>query len=208
MRSAWNEELFRAEFARRAKVIAVLGSRGGVGCTGLAVNLGCCLAQDPGNRVVLVDLDLALGDADAALDLIPNHTLADVAVNIDRLDMDSLSRSLVKHEATGLSLLAHPLQVQDVGLIREDHVQRLLERLRAGHTHLVLDLSKGMTPTDLTALRIADEILLVGQVELTSLRNLIRILLALGDEQGLSEKVKVVLNRIGADFPRVLLAKG
>src|SRR5262249_38935215 len=30
-----------------SQVIAVLGSRGGVGCTSLAVNLGACLAQDP-----------------------------------------------------------------------------------------------------------------------------------------------------------------
>src|SRR5437588_254816 len=66
-------------------VIAVLGSRGGVGCTGLAVNLGATLAQDPTNAVALIDLDLALGDADVALDLMADHTLADVALNIDRL---------------------------------------------------------------------------------------------------------------------------
>ena len=52
-----------------SQVIAVLGSRGGVGCTSLAVNLGATLAQDPTNSVALIDLDLALGDADVALDL-------------------------------------------------------------------------------------------------------------------------------------------
>src|SRR5579872_4434848 len=50
-------------------VIAVLGSRGGVGCTSLAVNLGATLAQQPGHSVALIDLDLALGDADISLDL-------------------------------------------------------------------------------------------------------------------------------------------
>src|SRR5947209_11952324 len=30
-----------------SQVIAVLGSRGGVGCTSLAVNLGACLAREP-----------------------------------------------------------------------------------------------------------------------------------------------------------------
>jgi len=52
-------------------VIAVAGSRGGVGCTSLAVNVGATLAADPGNAVALIDLDLALGDADVALDLMP-----------------------------------------------------------------------------------------------------------------------------------------
>ena len=51
-------------------VVAVLGSRGGVGCTSLAVNLGCNLAAGPEPHVALIDLDLALGDADVALDLI------------------------------------------------------------------------------------------------------------------------------------------
>lgn len=182
------------------QVIAVLGSRGGIGCTSLAVNLGCTLAQDSSFSVALVDLDLALGDADVALDLIPDTTLADVALNIERLDMNFLKRALVTHESTGLSLLAHPMQMQDVGLIHEDHLQRLLNLLRASYTHLILDLSKGLTPTDLTALRIADTILLVAQLELSSLRNVVRMLLTLGTEEGLSDKVKVIMNRVGSDF--------
>lgn len=184
---------------RGTTVIAVLGSRGGVGCTSLAVNLGCALAADPDMSVALVDLDLALGDADVALDLIPDHTLADVALNIDRLDMAFLRRALIKHEATGLSLLAHPMQMQDVGLIHEDHLQRLLNLLRASYTHLVLDLSKGLTPTDLTAMRMADIILLVAQLELSSLRNVVRMLLTLGTEEELADKVRVIVNRVGSD---------
>src|SRR5205814_962558 len=66
-------------------VLAVAGSRGGVGSTTVAINLGCNLAQEKNHNVALVDLDLALGDADVALDLIPDYTLADVALNIDRL---------------------------------------------------------------------------------------------------------------------------
>ena len=186
--------------AQSSMSIAILGSRGGVGCTGLAVNLGCCLASDPDNGVALVDLDLALGDADVALDLIPDHTLADVALQIERLDMAFLRRALVKHEGSGLSLLAHPMQMQDVGLIHEDHLQRLLNLLRAAYTHLILDLSKGLTPTDLMALRMADVILLIAQLELSSLRNVVRMLLTLGAEEGLSDKVKVVMNRVGSDF--------
>jgi pilus assembly protein CpaE len=179
-------------------VIAVAGARGGVGTTSLAVNLGCTLAQDPRAGVALIDLDLALGDADVALDLMPDYTLADVALNIERLDMTFLRRSLSKH-SSGLSLLPHPVQMEDVGLIREEHLQRVIGLLRASYTHLVLDLSKGFSPTDVTALRMADVILLVTQLELTSLRNTVRILLTLGADAVLAEKVKVVLNRVGSD---------
>src|SRR5689334_14123345 len=163
-------------------VIAVAGARGGVGSTSLAVNLGCTLAQDPSFSVALIDLDLALGDADVALDLMPDYTLADVALNIDRLDMQFLKRSLSKH-ATGLSLLPHPVQMEDVGLIREEHLQRVIGLLKASYTHLLLDLSKSFSPTDVTALNMADVILLVAQLELSSLRNVVRMLVTLGNDE-------------------------
>jgi pilus assembly protein CpaE len=179
-------------------IIAVLGSRGGIGCTSLAVNLGATLAQEPGASVALVDLDLALGDADVALDLMADYTLADVALNVERLDMQFLKRSLSKH-SSGLSLLPHPVQVEDVSLIREDHLQRVIGLLRASYSHLVLDLSKSYSPTDVTALRMADVVLLVGQLELSSLRNLVRLMLSLSNDDALSSKVQIVLNRVGSD---------
>jgi pilus assembly protein CpaE len=181
-----------------SQVIAVLGSRGGVGCTSVAVNLGACLAQDPAHSVALVDLDLALGDADVALDLVTDYTLADVALNIDRLDMTFLRRSLSKH-SSGLSLLPHPVQMEDAALIREDHLQRLIGLLRTTYTHLILDLSKGLTVCDLAALRMADTILLVAQLELSSLRNVVRMMLTLGADEALGNKVQVVLNRVGTE---------
>ena len=127
-----------------------------------------------------------------------DYTLADVALNVERLDMQFLKRSLSKH-SSGLSLLPHPVQMEDVGLIREDHLQRVIGLLRASYTHLVLDLSKSFSPTDLTALRMADVILLVAQLELTSLRNVVRMLLTLGNDEALANKVQIVLNRVGSD---------
>lgn len=180
---------------KECQVIAVVGSRGGVGCTSLAVNLGATLAQEPANSVALVDLDLALGDADVALDLIADHTLADIALNIDRLDMTFLRRSLAKH-STGLSLLPHPIQMEDAALIREEHLQRVISLLRASYSHLILDLSKSFSPTDVTALRMADAILLVAQLELSSLRNVVRMMLTLGAEDAMADKIHVVLNRV------------
>jgi pilus assembly protein CpaE len=181
-----------------SQVIAVLGSRGGVGCTSIAVNLGATLAQDKKRSVALVDLDLALGDADVALDLIGDHTLADVALNIDRLDMTFLKRSLARHDS-GLSLLPHPIQLEDANLIREEHMQRVIGLLRASYTHLLLDLSKSFSPIDVTALRMSDQILLVAQLDLTSLRNVVRMLLTLGADEDLGNKVKIVLNRVGSE---------
>jgi pilus assembly protein CpaE len=184
-----------------SSIIAILGSRGGVGTTTLAVNLAATLAADPSNSVALLDLDLTLGDADIALEVngLENISIADLARNIERLDMNFLRRAMTKHEATGLSILRHPLEISEVGAIHEQHVERILNLLKISYTHLVLDLSKCLLPTDLMALRLADQIMLVAQLELSSLRNVVRLIHCLGSEENLADRVRVVINRQGAD---------
>ena len=184
-----------------ASMIAVLGSRGGVGTTSLAVNLAATLACDPGNGVALVDLDLALGDADIALETngIENISIADLARNIERLDMNFLRRALVKHEETGLAILRHPLEIMEMGVIHEGHVERILNLLKISYSHLILDLSKSLLPTDLMAMRMSDTILLTAQLELSSLRNVVRLIHCMSGEEGLAEKIRVVVNRVGAE---------
>jgi pilus assembly protein CpaE len=187
-------------------VVSIVGSKGGVGCTSVAVNLSCAMAQDSKYNVALVDLDLALGDADVALDLIPDYTLADVAVNVDRHDMQFLRRSLCKHES-GLSLLPHPVQMEDIALIHEEHLGRVIGLLRASYSHLVFDMSKRFTPADWTAMRMSDVVLLVAQLELTSLRNVVRMVHTMDKEEGLGAKVKIVMNRVGAEDSDIPMEK-
>ncbi len=184
-----------------SQIVAVLGSRGGVGTTTLAVNLAATLASDPGTGVALVDLDLALGDADIALEVngMENISIADLARNIERLDMNFLKRALVKHTASGLAILRHPLEIQEIGVLHEGHIERILNLLRISYSVLVLDLSKAMLPTDMMALRMADVILLTAQLELSSLRNVVRMMHLLNQDDNLGDKVRVVVNRVGAE---------
>ena len=133
---------------RNSSVVAVAGATGGVGTTSLAVNLGCAMATRPGTSVALIDLDLALGDADVFLDTIPDYTLVDVAQNISRLDFALLKRSLTKH-SSGLYLLPRPIQLQDTSLIAPDDLQRVIGLLKATFSHLIFDLSKSYTAVDM-----------------------------------------------------------
>ena len=184
-----------------SSLIAVLGSRGGVGTTTLAVNLAATLAADQTNAAALIDLDLALGDADIALEVngFENISIADLARNIERLDMNFLRRAMAKHEPSGLSILRHPLEIAEGGLVHEGHTERILNLLKISYTHLVLDLSKSLSPNDLMGLRMADQILLVAQLELSSLRNVVRLVHCLTGEENLAEKVRVVINKQGSE---------
>lgn len=192
-------KLFPPDTIATGTVIAILGSRGGVGCTSLAVNLGCALAQHKKHRAILMDLDLVQGDADVALDLSPPYRLDSLAlIDKDRLDLHLLKQSLSIH-ATGLALLARPERILDVGLIKEESVGRLITLAQVDCTHLLLNLSKGWTNIDLQALRMADQIFLVSQLELSSLRNAYLMLTALVTLE-LGDKVRVIMNRVGAQF--------
>jgi pilus assembly protein CpaE len=191
---------------RGCQVIAVAGTIGGVGTTSLAVNLGCVLAKDSKNSVALVDLDLALGDADVFLDTIADYTLVDVAQNVTRLDFSLLKRSLTKH-SSGLFLLPRPVQIEDVSLITPEDLQRVIGLLKATFTHLVLDLSKSYSPIDMIALEMATHILLVIQLDLPCLRNVVRLMMSLGQANGMADKVKIIVNRVGLESGQITLKK-
>lgn len=189
-----------------SKLIAIVGSRGGIGCTSLAVNVGCCLAADKNNRAVLVDLDMALGDSHVTLDVVPSYTLADVAMNIAEIDQKFLRSVLTQHDS-GLCLLPHPMQLDEASLVHEEHLTRLFAYLRASFTHVILDLSKSFRPTDFVALTAADMVLLVAQLELTSISNIVRLLQSMNNVEDLAQKVFIVMNRVGADEQEISIKR-
>jgi len=191
---------------RGSQVIAVAGVAGGVGTTSIAVNLGCALARKETNTVTLVDLDLCLGDADVQLDAIAEHTLVDVSQNVTRLDFTLLKRSLTKH-SSGLYLLPRPVQLEDIALITPEDVQRVIGLLRASFTHVVLDLSKAYSAIDMVALEMATQILLVIQLDLPGLRNLVRLLASFKEMDGMADKVRVLVNRVGLEQGQITLKK-
>ncbi len=191
---------------RSTKVIAVAGASGGVGCTSVAVNLGCMLASRPEFTVALVDLDLAIGDADVFLDAIPDYSLIDVTENVSRLDFQLLKKSLTKH-SSGLYLLPRPVQLQDVDLITRESLRRVFGLLKATFSHIVIDVSKGFTEIDQAAFEFADEVLLVVQLDLPCLRNLVRLQMSFDEIEGLGEKLKIVVNRVGLESGQIKLKK-
>ena len=202
------QQLFGANAGRTSGcvVVAIAGAGGGVGSTSLAVNLGCMIAQNANDSIALVDLDLSLGDADVFLDTIPDYTLSDVAQNVSRLDFTLLKRSLTKH-FSGLYLLPRPIQLQDTSLVSPDDFSRVMGLLKATFSHVILDLSKSYSPLDMAAMAEAESVLLVTQLDLPCLRNVVRLLMSFGEIEGLKEKTRIVVNRVGLDSGQISLKK-
>ncbi len=191
---------------RTSKVISICGASGGVGCTSLGVNLGCMLATNPGNTVCLVDLDLAIGDADVFLDAIPEFSLIDVTQNVSRLDFQLLKRSLTKHRS-GLYLLPRPVQLQEASMITPESLRRVFGLLKATFTHILVDTSKAFTDLDQAAFEFATDVLVVVQLYLPCLRNLVRLQMSFDQIDGLAEKTKIIVNRVGLESGQIKLKK-
>ena len=192
--------------SRSCQVIAVTGATGGVGSTSVAVNLGCVLASEPANSVALIDMDLALGDADVFLDSIPDYTLADVIQNVGRLDIQLLKRSLTKH-SSGLYLLPRPVELQDALSVDPDAVRKVIQLMKASFSHLVIDLSKTYNAGDIAAIEAAQRVLLVTQLDLPCLRNVVRLMMSFEEMDDVAKKVEIVVNRAGLDSGQISLKK-
>ncbi|CAN5910122.1 AAA family ATPase [soil metagenome] len=189
-----------------AQVIAVTGAAGGVGCTTIAVNLASALAKVPGSSVALVDFDLLLGTVDTSLDIIAEHNLLDVASEVDRLDLMLLKRALTRH-ASGIHVLPGPPMMEDAARIDPEALRRVLNLLRQAFSVVVIDTSKGFQATDFVAFEQADTILLVVELELGCLRNSSRLIQSFRQFDGLADKVRIVVNRVGSTTEEISLKK-
>ena len=191
---------------RAGQIITIAGVSGGVGSTALVVNMAASLAQDPANTPVIIDLDLTLGDADVWLDIIPEYTIRDVSENIARLDYGLLKRSLTRHEC-GVYLLPRPVELETGEPIKPDDLRRILALLKATFSHLIVDVTKSFGRLDLSVMEVSDKVLLVTQLDLSCLRNVVRIMQFLEQIPGIKEKVEVIVNRAGLEANEISLYK-
>src|SRR5215470_14044629 len=70
----------------KRSLVAVMGTRGGVGASTTAMNLAWLFANEHKRETMLVDLDLHCGTVALALDVEPSHGLREVLDNPSRID--------------------------------------------------------------------------------------------------------------------------
>jgi pilus assembly protein CpaE len=176
-------------------LLVFLGSKGGVGTTTVACNFAVSLARETGKKVLLIDLDLPLGDVALDLGIRPRYSTLDALVNAGRLDASFLGQLLVAHES-GVAVLAAPGTHSTV-VTPEAAVQKLLVVSRQEFDHVVVDAGATSGLIESLLLQLATSIYLVAQAGIAELRNANRLI-----SGGLSEytsKLQIVLNRYSAD---------
>lgn len=178
-------------------LIPVLGSKGGVGKTVAASNLGAALAAR-GQRTVLVDLDLQFGDVALALGLTPETTLFDLAVSGGSLDADKLDDFMLRH-SSGLRVLAAPARPDQAVSVSAQMMTTIYGVLRQAFDFIVIDTPPAFTAEVIATVDVADWICMVAMFDALSLKNTRLGLDTLALMGHPPERVRVVLNRAGTN---------
>ena len=177
------------------RMVGILAASGGSGASTLAVNVASVLAREHG-KCALLDLKAGRGDLAALLDLKPAFTLADICLNVARLDRAMFEKVLAPH-TSGVHLLAAPQVFGSTRLVTTQGVSQALTMARRLFSHVVVDLEDCFHEEQIMALRQASAVLLVSRLDFTSLRNMRRILEHLDEVEVSLDRVRVVANRYG-----------
>ena len=156
------------------RMLLFFGAKGGAGSTTVATNLAIQLCRQTSGRVLLVDLDLTLGEIALYLGVEPRYGIVDLARNLHRVDGDLLGSYIASH-GSGVDVLSAPFDPDEGRDIGSEEVERILEFLRGVYDWVVVDASNSLDSRMIAGLRTAEEIFVVTQIDVPSLRNIQRI---------------------------------
>lgn len=190
-------ELYVAPEARNlGRVIAVMGAKGGVGASTIAHNISWAIARNLDASTVIVDLDIAYGTAGLNFNQDPPQGIAEAVFAPERLDSALLDR-LLSRCSDNLALLAAPAVLDRTIDIGEDALEQLLDLLRASVPCIVLDVPHQWSHWVRRTLLGADEIVIVAEPELASLRNAKNLVDLSRSARPNDSVARLVLNKVG-----------
>lgn len=185
----------RGTSSRTGRLIAVTGSRGGVGATLVATNIAWIIAHRRRRRVALVDLDFQYGTVALSLDLEPCHGLGEALEQPGRIDSLILERLMVQqsdtlHVLSGEEALAEPV-IPDAAAL-----DLLVKELRNRFHYVVVDLPRVVSPATQHVLAQAGNLVLVTDLSLAGMRDTLRQI-AMMSPLNAACQITVCANRCG-----------
>jgi pilus assembly protein CpaE len=184
------------------KLLAFFSPKGGAGSTCVATNLAIAVHRLTRKKVLLVDLDLELGETALLLGVEPRFSFVDLVRNFHRVDAGLLASYIERHDS-GVELLSAPYHPAKAEVVTGDQIRTILHFLKQHYDYIIVDTSKSFTPPTLATFEQADQVYLVTNVDLPSLRNITRclpLLERMGSVKG-DDWLRLVVNRYQQSDP-------
>jgi pilus assembly protein CpaE len=192
----------------RGELLVVCSSKGGIGRTVIAVNLAVSLAKKH-SKIALIDGDLQFGDVSMALDLHAAFTIKDVVEEVDSLDTFTL-HSYLNHHESGIKVLSAPERPEYAELITPKVIHKVCDLLLQSYDYVIVDTGVGLNESSLTFIEKADQLLVVTNLEMATMKNT-KLMLETLETLGMGEKVQLIVNRatmdsviVAEDIPDIL----
>jgi len=178
----------------QGKVVTVYSPKGGVGTTTLAVNLAIALHNED-TRVVLVDANLQFGDVAVFVNEQGKNTIVEIAPRIDELDSEIIEEIMIKHEGSGIHILAAPPKPEYAEKVSADQFERVIHLLKQLYAYVVIDTSSSLNDITLATIDHSDVVVVVTTQEIPTIKN-VSLCLDLMQTMGVSRnRLVLVMNR-------------
>ncbi|MDW4499974.1 AAA family ATPase [Sulfitobacter sp. D35] len=158
------------------KVIAVTGSRGGVGKSTLAVNLADAMQCKKGFRnktptasVAVLDLDLQFGSVASLLDVDENDGLYRMAMEGSVPDREFV-RACVETSRSGLTVLPAPTRFTPLDALQPEQISAILSLLCAEHDYVIVDMPSALVSWMEPVLARANRLFLATDITVPAVR--------------------------------------
>ena len=177
-----------------SRVITITSGKGGVGKTTTTANLGTALAMQ-GKKVVVVDSDIGLRNLDAVLGL-ENRIVYDLVDVVE--GQCRLRQALIKDRRMSELFMLPAAQTRDKNAVTSVQMEQLCQQLRQEFDFIIIDSPAGIEQGFRNAIVGADEIIIVANPEMASVRDADRII-GLVEAAGKDEP-RLILNRLRSDM--------
>jgi pilus assembly protein CpaE len=186
----------KVEPESKKPVLMVIGTRGGVGASTVAINIAGTLARH-NKKTILLDLDLQFGSIALTLDIDPGHGLREALDRPERVDSMFLNGSAVK-VGENLHVLAAEEGVNEAVGVASESLGTLLHELQRHFDAIVVDMPRHVAAGNWDSISRAHAVMIVADLSLVGIRDTTRLLTASKDVVD-QAKIKLMLSSTGGD---------
>jgi pilus assembly protein CpaE len=178
--ASWTQALRRragrdsADLLGVGRVLTVVGAKGGVGTSTVAVHLALAAREIGAASVALVEYDLQGGDLRAFLDLPYRRSVADLATVADELTTRHLQEAMYTH-ASGMRVLLAPQEGEHAEGVTAAAARSILTAIRTREDLTIVDAGATLSEASAIAVEMADTTLIVTTPDVVSLRGVVRL---------------------------------
>jgi pilus assembly protein CpaE len=181
---------------KAGKIVAVMGSRGGIGVSSIISNLGIVLSETYEKRTCILDMDMHTGTLPQYLDIESSEGFSQLFESPDRIDKILLDRYMTFYNER-LGILCSELSFLEKPQIKLESVDALFNFIAPQFHYTLIDLPRHFSqPVISHVLTHASQLIVLCDYSITSLKDTCRILQMTKAFPNLTHGTIVVANQI------------